>query len=244
MQCPQQAGDGLDEATWERMQQWADYLSQEMARLMLELEHKSLEQSTGTWGALLPWQFGALVAILLLLPVLCFGAQKFRHHPGNGGPKESYSKKEEEEEDNLVAEDALECKDANVETYNKDGKEEGHVGNKAKQGSNDAKEDLNSEEKEVSAAGNGEDKQDATEEDEHDVKSNLEGISAERIQFPVVELDKGCLVICDLMAKMTDVLGQGLSHSFYPVPQEAIGVGSAFEGWSSCADVAYQVLNP
>ncbi|NWT28535.1 IPIL1 protein, partial [Cardinalis cardinalis] len=52
-------------------------------------------------------------------------------------------------------------------------------------------------------------------------------------------------VICDLMARLTDVLGQGLSHSFYPVPQEAIGVGSAFEGWSPHAeDVVYQVLVP
>ncbi|NXE66407.1 IPIL1 protein, partial [Calcarius ornatus] len=52
-------------------------------------------------------------------------------------------------------------------------------------------------------------------------------------------------VISDLMAGLTDVLGQGLSHSFYPVPQEAIGVGSAFEGWSPRAeDVVYQVLVP
>ncbi|NXP68184.1 IPIL1 protein, partial [Chloropsis cyanopogon] len=39
--------------------------------------------------------------------------------------------------------------------------------------------------------------------------------------------------------------GQGLSNSFYPMPQEAIGVGSAFEGWSPRAqDVVYQVLVP
>ncbi|KAF2979283.1 hypothetical protein EK904_012450 [Melospiza melodia maxima] len=47
------------------------------------------------------------------------------------------------------------------------------------------------------------------------------------------------------MARLTDVLGQGLSHSFYPVPQEATGVGSAFEGWSPHAeDVVDQVLVP
>ncbi|NXM21143.1 IPIL1 protein, partial [Ploceus nigricollis] len=52
-------------------------------------------------------------------------------------------------------------------------------------------------------------------------------------------------VICDLMDKLTAFFGQGLSHSFYPVPQGAIRVGSAFEGWSPCAgDAVYQVLVP
>ncbi|NXS26712.1 IPIL1 protein, partial [Pomatostomus ruficeps] len=52
-------------------------------------------------------------------------------------------------------------------------------------------------------------------------------------------------VITDLMDKLTHVFGQGLSNSFYPVPQQAIGVGSAFEGWSPHAeDVVYHVLVP
>ncbi|NXP69346.1 IPIL1 protein, partial [Chloropsis cyanopogon] len=52
-------------------------------------------------------------------------------------------------------------------------------------------------------------------------------------------------MISDLMAKLADVFGQGLSSIFYPVPQEAIGVGSAFEGWSPRAEgVVYQVLVP
>ncbi|NWZ93345.1 IPIL1 protein, partial [Nesospiza acunhae] len=52
-------------------------------------------------------------------------------------------------------------------------------------------------------------------------------------------------VICDLMARLTDILGQVLSHSFYLVPQETTGVGSAFEGRSPRAeDVVYQVLVP
>ncbi|NWX62995.1 IPIL1 protein, partial [Promerops cafer] len=50
-------------------------------------------------------------------------------------------------------------------------------------------------------------------------------------------------MISDLMEKLTGVFGQGLSNSFYPVPQEVIGVGSAFDGWSPRAeDVVYQVL--
>ncbi|NWT96056.1 IPIL1 protein, partial [Urocynchramus pylzowi] len=51
--------------------------------------------------------------------------------------------------------------------------------------------------------------------------------------------------IMDLMDKLTHIFGQGLSNSFYPVPQQAIGVGSAFEGWSPRAqDVVYHVLVP
>ncbi|NXR30580.1 IPIL1 protein, partial [Zosterops hypoxanthus] len=49
----------------------------------------------------------------------------------------------------------------------------------------------------------------------------------------------------ELMDKLTHVFRQGLSNSFYPVPQEAIGVGSAFEGWSPHAhDLVYRVLVP
>ncbi|NXI14465.1 IPIL1 protein, partial [Irena cyanogastra] len=52
-------------------------------------------------------------------------------------------------------------------------------------------------------------------------------------------------LIMDLMDKLTHIFRQGLSDSFYPVPQQAIGVGSAFEGWSPCAqDTVYSVLVP
>ncbi|XP_066407682.1 inositol 1,4,5-trisphosphate receptor-interacting protein-like 1 [Molothrus aeneus] len=255
VQWPQPAGDGLDEAARERMRQRAERLSMEMARLMQELEHQSLEQGPGAWGALLAWQFWALVAILVLFSALCFGVQTIRHHADNCGQKDS-SGSNTEEEDNVVAQDNIECKDGNWEEDkdgNKEGsgvdvKEKGHGGNKAKQGSNNAKKAVYNEQKgeEVSAAGNDNNKHHATEEDEdHNVNNNLGGLSAERIQLPVVEVDKGCSVICDLMARLTDVLRQGLSRNFYPVPQEAIGVGSDFEGWSPCAEgVVYQVLVP
>ncbi|NXR41740.1 IPIL1 protein, partial [Zosterops hypoxanthus] len=52
-------------------------------------------------------------------------------------------------------------------------------------------------------------------------------------------------VVMDLMDKVTDIFRRGLSNSFYPVPQQAIGVGSAFEGWSPHAhDLVYRVLVP
>ncbi|NWU40920.1 IPIL1 protein, partial [Hylia prasina] len=52
-------------------------------------------------------------------------------------------------------------------------------------------------------------------------------------------------VITHLMNKLTNVFREGFSNSFYPVPQQAIGVGSAFEGWSPYAqDAVYHVLVP
>ncbi|NXT70312.1 IPIL1 protein, partial [Chaetops frenatus] len=48
-----------------------------------------------------------------------------------------------------------------------------------------------------------------------------------------------------LMDNYTIYFGHVLSNSFYPVLQRAIGVGSAFEGWSPREqDVVYQVLVP
>lgn len=264
IQYPQPAGDELDEATRECMQQRAEFLNQEMARLIQELEQKSLEQksleqSDGTCGALLVWQFWALLGILVLLLVLCFGLQKMRCHPDNSCQKESSSSNCEEEEkgDNIASQKETERSQSNVEEENKDGneagssveaKEESGVGNEAKESCDDEKEEANSDEKreEVNAVGHEEDQQDANEEDnDQNVQSNRRSLSEEHIQLPVVDLDKGCSMISDLMDKLTCVFRQGLSDSFYPVPQEAIGVGSTFEGWSPRAeDAVYQVLVP
>lgn len=96
LQYPQPAGHGLDEATRERMEQRAEYLSREMAQLMQELEHQSPEQSAGAWGALQLWQFWETLAVLVLLLALWFGAKKVVSNeekweevsaPGNGKDK-------------------------------------------------------------------------------------------------------------------------------------------------------------
>ncbi|NWT08093.1 IPIL1 protein, partial [Vireo altiloquus] len=51
--------------------------------------------------------------------------------------------------------------------------------------------------------------------------------------------------ITDLMDNFIIYFGLVLSNSFYPVLQRAIGVGSAFEGWSPREqDVVYRVLVP
>ncbi|XP_053833828.1 uncharacterized protein LOC128807437 [Vidua macroura] len=65
------------------------------------------------------------------------------------------------------------------------------------------------------------------------------------IRWPVEELKRGCSVIAELMESFTRVFVDSVSNSFYPVPQEAIGVGSAFEGWSPREwDGVYRVLVP
>ncbi|NWR05593.1 IPIL1 protein, partial [Paradoxornis webbianus] len=49
----------------------------------------------------------------------------------------------------------------------------------------------------------------------------------------------------ELMESLRRVFVDSISNSFYPVPQEAIGVGSAFEGWSPREwDGVYRVLVP
>ncbi|NXT07142.1 IPIL1 protein, partial [Prunella fulvescens] len=52
-------------------------------------------------------------------------------------------------------------------------------------------------------------------------------------------------VTAELMESLRRVFVDSVSDSFYPVPQEAIGVGSAFEGWSPREwDGVYRVLVP
>ncbi|XP_066405815.1 inositol 1,4,5-trisphosphate receptor-interacting protein-like [Molothrus aeneus] len=75
---------------------------------------------------------------------------------------------------------------------------------------------------------------------------NEQGILlVDRIEWPVEDLERACSVITELMESLTRVFVDSVSNSFYPVPQEAIGVGSAFEGWSPRDwDGVYRVLVP
>ncbi|XP_030816706.1 inositol 1,4,5-trisphosphate receptor-interacting protein-like 1 [Camarhynchus parvulus] len=75
---------------------------------------------------------------------------------------------------------------------------------------------------------------------------NEQGILlVDHIEWPVEDLETVFSVIAELMESLMRVFEDSVSHSFYPVPQEAIGVGSAFEGWSPCDwDGVYRVLVP
>ncbi|XP_027529938.1 inositol 1,4,5-trisphosphate receptor-interacting protein-like 1 [Neopelma chrysocephalum] len=71
LECPRVVSDGLDEETRDRMRKRAEYLDQEMAQLLQELEHRTLGQIVTAWGALLwaalhEWQFWAFAGVLFL----------------------------------------------------------------------------------------------------------------------------------------------------------------------------------
>ncbi|XP_063253467.1 inositol 1,4,5-trisphosphate receptor-interacting protein-like 1 [Prinia subflava] len=77
------------------------------------------------------------------------------------------------------------------------------------------------------------------------IQENIGRNLMERIEWPVQDLQAGCEWITGLMENYIAYFGEVLSNSFYPVLQPAIGVGSAFEGWSPREqDVVYQVLIP
>ncbi|XP_063255226.1 inositol 1,4,5-trisphosphate receptor-interacting protein-like 1 [Prinia subflava] len=77
------------------------------------------------------------------------------------------------------------------------------------------------------------------------IQENIGRNLMERIEWPVQDLQAGCEWTIGLMENYIAYFGEVLSNSFYPVLQPAIGVGSAFEGWSPREqDVVYQVLIP
>ncbi|RLW12266.1 hypothetical protein DV515_00000870 [Chloebia gouldiae] len=259
---PQQAGEWLDEAVLEHVQQRAEYLNQQTTRLIQELEQMNQEQSGGTWGDVLGWQFWALAGIVVLHLALRFALVKWGRNPDNGGRKERSSSNLVEEEEaggNVGAKKETESsvaanveddeKGSNEEGSYSDAKAESSAGNEAKEGYNTAKEEVKQDGKaaEANVSGNAEDSQEKAKgkDDDHNAKRKLGSRLEERMQLPVPDLDKGCQLIMDLMDKLTHIFGRGLSNSFYPVPQQAVGVGSAFEGWSAHAQEAvYRVLVP
>ncbi|XP_027757719.1 inositol 1,4,5-trisphosphate receptor-interacting protein-like 1 [Empidonax traillii] len=264
IQYPQLVSDELDEATRVRMELRAKFLNREMSRLLQELEQSSLERTVRAWGALL-WavlqqeNFWALAGVLGLLLALWFIRQKRSCESHSSAPGENASSnlevEEDEEKDNVVAKKEAKRDDANVEEDSKDGNaEDGSRGdtNKEKEFGNEGKgetEDENEDKvignenvEEDNAAGREERKYGANGDEEQDIASMLCRIIEERIRWPV--LDRGCTVT-DLIDGITRAFGNRFANHSYPVPQRAIGVGSAFEGWSPCKeDVVYRVLVP
>ncbi|XP_051625790.1 inositol 1,4,5-trisphosphate receptor-interacting protein-like 1 isoform X4 [Manacus candei] len=226
IQYPQMVTDGLDEVTRLRMELREKLLDREMTRLLQELEQSSLEHSVRPWGALL-WaalqqgDFWALAGVLGLLLWLWFIRSRRSHQPDNNG----WDEEEEEEGDNVVIVQQEDNEDRN-EVRNVGENEEEEAGNDA------------------AVAENGNDDGNAVEEEddpENDIGRILEG----QIQWPTQDLERGCEMTSDIMDIFISVFGHLLSDSSYPVPQRAIGVGSAFEGWSPREeDVVYTVLVP
>ncbi|XP_027562193.1 inositol 1,4,5-trisphosphate receptor-interacting protein-like 1 [Neopelma chrysocephalum] len=96
----------------------------------------------------------------------------------------------------------------------------------------------------------GEDNEDVCEEEEEEeeaapFETALRRALAHPVKWPVQDLKRGCEDTTVLMGHFTFVFGHLFSDGSYPVPQQAIGVGSAFEGWTPWEeDVVYCVLVP
>ncbi|XP_048155956.1 uncharacterized protein LOC125324333 [Corvus hawaiiensis] len=149
---------------------------------------------------------------------------------------------------------------ATEEEKNDVGNEESNVGDKDEKGSaadmqGEKNEDGNGEEhgnvasteEEGSGARKDKGSRGGTEEEEdaRDVGNKRGILLVDRIQCPVEDVERGRSVTAELMESFTRVFIDSVSNSFYPVPQEAIGVGSTFEGWSPHEqDVVYRVLVP
>ncbi|XP_058663677.1 inositol 1,4,5-trisphosphate receptor-interacting protein-like 1 [Ammospiza caudacuta] len=81
--------------------------------------------------------------------------------------------------------------------------------------------------------------------EEDDFDDRIGQVIMQRIRWPVQDLQRGCQWTMNLMDNYSPYFRHVLSNSFYPVLQRAIGVGSAFEGWSPREqDVVYRVLIP
>ncbi|XP_031967489.1 inositol 1,4,5-trisphosphate receptor-interacting protein-like 1 [Corvus moneduloides] len=244
-------GDGLDEAMRLRME--ARAMSQEVEKILLEweVEQLTLKQSRGAWrellwSALQDWQIWAIAGLLLLLSAPWFiwrerSLRREEHEEENNGINEEEVRNVEANEEEAVGNEEEDNNDANREEDNNDD------GNGEEVSDGAANEDGAGNEVVIAAANaenNNNDVREA-EEGEHDIEDYTGRILMERIQWPVQDLQKGCEWTTDLMANFTIYFGHILSGSFYPVLQRAIGVGSAFEGWSPREqDVVYRVLVP
>ncbi|XP_032910353.1 inositol 1,4,5-trisphosphate receptor-interacting protein-like 1 [Catharus ustulatus] len=119
--------------------------------------------------------------------------------------------------------------------------------NEADVGNAEDNDDANREEDSNEAA-NAENNDLAVSEGGNDLADYVGRMIMERIQCMrtrVQDLQQGCEWTRNLMHHFALYFGQILSNSFYPGVQQAIGVGSAFEGWSPHEQgVVYQVLIP
>uniref|UniRef100_A0A8C9N115 Inositol 1,4,5-trisphosphate receptor-interacting protein-like 1 n=1 Tax=Serinus canaria TaxID=9135 RepID=A0A8C9N115_SERCA len=249
VQYPQPVGDGLDEVTRLRTEVLAKLREEEKIGLEREVEQLVLKQGVGAWGDLLcsAWQHGqvwALAGLLLLLLALWYlrrkrSLRREEREEGHGGGNE-----EEVEDVDANEEDV-----GNEEEGDLDGEESDRDDGQAQEVDNAAANEerdgaANEVGNEAANAANANDVRNEVEQ-YRDRDDNFGRIVLERIQWPVQDLREGCTWTRILMEHFAIYFRRVLSNSFYPVLQGAIGVGSAFEGWSPREqDVVYQVLIP
>ncbi|KAM6274491.1 inositol 1,4,5-trisphosphate receptor-interacting protein-like 1 [Porphyrio hochstetteri] len=83
------------------------------------------------------------------------------------------------------------------------------------------------------------------EEEEDDDENDVGRFIEEHIQLPVQDITRDCRRALSLVHTFILLFGELNAHSFYPVLQKEIGVGSTFEGWSlSTEDTVFRILVP
>ncbi|RMC14534.1 hypothetical protein DUI87_09631 [Hirundo rustica rustica] len=156
---------------------------------------------------------------------------------GNEVDHRGFAAAEEEKKEIIKVDDNDRNKDeeqggVNVEANKNEARKEDERGNVAareKEGSDGGKEENGREDRE----------------DTRDAGSKGGILLVDHIQWPAEDLERGCSLTAELMESFRRVFVDRVSNSFYPVPEEAIGVGSAFEGWSPRDwDGVYRVLVP
>ncbi|XP_074004900.1 inositol 1,4,5-trisphosphate receptor-interacting protein-like 1 [Numenius arquata] len=103
LQFPQMVGYELDEATRERMQQREKYLTQQMNRLLQELEQKSQQQSgfarsAPHFAALHQWQFWVIAVIVVLVLTFWWSLRKRTRQPASSSDYEGNSRNKDKHE--------------------------------------------------------------------------------------------------------------------------------------------------
>ncbi|XP_066178290.1 inositol 1,4,5-trisphosphate receptor-interacting protein-like 1 [Sylvia atricapilla] len=254
----QPVGDVWDEETRLRMEARAKRLEWERIRLEQEVEQLSLKQ-VQVWK---PMAVAVLLVLVLVLWLIGWKSSLRREEPeeeNSGANEEHVRNGDANEGDDGGNEEA----DANRQEDN-NVQEAGHVAAieggmvPADEGSDAGSEEevgdaaLNEEDdivneviNDIANAANDNDAANGVQGEDNDFDDHVGRILMERIQWPVQDLQKGCEWTAELMDNYIAYFWLILSNSFYPVLPRAIGVGSAFEGWSPREqDVVYRVLIP
>ncbi|XP_069639275.1 inositol 1,4,5-trisphosphate receptor-interacting protein-like 1 [Haliaeetus albicilla] len=105
--------------------------------------------------------------------------------------------------------------------------------------------EVDSSSDEESSSSDREQVEEEAEEGDSDSENDLGRYFEEHIQWPVQNLARDYQVVKNIVDSFILVFREILLNSFFPVLQPAIGVGSAFEGWSPREeDIIYRLLVP
>ncbi|XP_064922583.1 inositol 1,4,5-trisphosphate receptor-interacting protein-like 1 [Columba livia] len=184
------------------------------------------------------------------------GAEE-EHDDANGAEEENDDANEAEEQNDDANEDQEENDDDNEDEEEYDdaneGEEENGDDDEDEEEYDDANEgeeengddDEDEEEHDDANEGEGENGDDDEDEEEHDDANDPGVFFAEGIQWPVQHLDRDCTSVLSLVEIFILVYQRLFSNTSFPVLEKAIGVGSAFEGWSPREeDITYRLLLP